>query len=108
MIGLSFVLGERRMGRVTGQPYESGMPPTGSARRNVDVRFYLVAMFFVIFDMESAFVFAWAVALRPAGWAGWTAMAVFIGLLGLILAWLWRAGALEWGGNNELQIPDYE
>jgi NADH-quinone oxidoreductase subunit A len=62
MIGLSYVLGERHTGRVTGEPYESGIMPTGPAWIRFDVKYYLVAMFFVIFDLESIFIFAWAVA----------------------------------------------
>ena len=60
-------------------------------------QFYLIAMFFMIFDLEMVFVFAWAVAVRPAGWAGYGGMLVFLALLLVALAYLWRSGALEWG-----------
>ena len=70
ILGLSYVLGERHKERATGEPYESGILPTGSARVRLSVKFYLIAMFFLIFDLEAAFVFAWAVALREVGWTG--------------------------------------
>ena len=97
MIGLSYVLGERHTGRVTGEPYESGIMPTGAAWIRFDVKYYLVAMFFVIFDLESVFIFAWAVAVKEAGWGGYLAIVVFIGILMAALFYLWRMGALDWG-----------
>ncbi|MGZ3596759.1 MAG: NADH-quinone oxidoreductase subunit A [Syntrophales bacterium] len=97
MIGLSYVLGERHMGRTTGEPYESGIMPTGAAWIRFDVKYYLVAMFFVIFDLESIFIFAWAVAVKEAGWGGYLAIVIFIGILMAALFYLWRMGALDWG-----------
>ena len=97
MIGVSFVLGQRHMDRATGEPYESGIASTGSAHVRFDVKFYLIAMFFVIFDLEAVFIFAWAVALREAGWAGYIEILVFIGVLVAALVYLWLLGALEWG-----------
>jgi len=97
MLGLSYVLGERRTERATGEPYESGIPPTGSARIRFDVKFYLTAMFFVVFDLEAAFLFAWAVAFRDLGWAGYVEVAIFVGVLLAALIYLWRVGALDWG-----------
>src|SRR5512137_2574245 len=97
MIGLSYVLGERHAGRVTGEPYESGIKPTGAAWIRFDVKYYLIAMFFVIFDLESIFIFAWAVAVREAGWSGYLAIVIFIGILMAALFYLWRMGALDWG-----------
>jgi len=96
MLVLSHLLGPRHMDRGTGQPYESGIRPTGSAWIHFDVKYYLIAMFFVIFDVESVFIYAWAVVLTSAGWQGFTAMAVFTGLLLAALAYLWRMGALDW------------
>jgi NADH-quinone oxidoreductase subunit A len=95
MLGLSFLLGERHKERATGQPYESGMPVTGSARLRFDVRFYLIAVFFVIFDLEAVFIFAWAVDLRELGWSGYVEIVIFIGVLLAGLVYLWRLGALE-------------
>ena len=96
MVVSSHLLGQRHMDAQTGEPYESGIRPTGAAWIHFDVKYYLIAMFFVIFDVESVFVYAWAVALRQAGWPGFTAMAVFIGLLLAALAYLWRMGGLDW------------
>jgi NADH-quinone oxidoreductase subunit A len=97
MIGLSYVLGERHAGRTTGEPYESGIAPTGTAWIRIDIKYFLVAVFFVIFDVESIFVFAWAVVARDAGLEGYLAMVFFIGVLAAALCYLWRMGALEWG-----------
>jgi NADH-quinone oxidoreductase subunit A len=97
MIALSFVLGQRHTGRVTNEPFESGMPLTGSARIRFSVKYYLVAMFFVIFDVEALFIFAWAVSVREAGWPGYIEIVVFIGILLAALVYLWRLGALDWG-----------
>lgn len=97
MIAVSYVLGERHRGRATGVPYESGMPPTGSSRLRLSVRFYQVAMFFLIFDLEAAFISAWAVAFRSAGWAGYVEAVVFVAVLLVGLAYIWREGALDWG-----------
>jgi NADH-quinone oxidoreductase subunit A len=97
MIVVSYFLGERHRDRVTGETYESGIMPTGSARIRFDVRYYLVAMFFVIFDLEAVFIIAWAIALREAGWTGYIEILVFIAILVAALIYLWRIGALEWG-----------
>jgi NADH-quinone oxidoreductase subunit A len=97
MIGLSALLGERHKERLTDEPYESGMVPTGSARIRFDVKFYRLAMFFVIFDLEAVFVYLWAVSARQLGWAGYMEIFVFIFLLLLALVFLWGAGALDWG-----------
>ena len=97
MLGLSYVLGERHAGRLRGTPYESGIMPTGSARQRLSAKFYLVAMFFVVFDLEAVFIFAWAVALRDLGWPGYIEILVFVGVLVAGLIYLWRMGALDWG-----------
>lgn len=97
MIGASFVLGQRHQDRATGQPYESGIVSEGSARVRMTSQFYLMAMLFVIFDLEAVFIFAWAVAVRELGWVGYSAISVFIVLLLIALVYLWRIGALGWG-----------
>jgi NADH-quinone oxidoreductase subunit A len=101
MIGISALLGERHREPVTGEPYESGIAVTGSAQLRVPVQFYLMAMLFVIFDMEAAFIFAWAVAVAEVGWLGLGEMVVFIGILLVALIYLWRVGALEWGTPSQ-------
>jgi NADH-quinone oxidoreductase subunit A len=69
-------------------------------RMRVSVKFYLVAMFFVIFDLESVFIFAWAVSVRQVGWAGYVEVLAFVGVLVAALAYLWRHGALDWSGES--------
>ena len=95
MLGLSSLLGERHRERATAQPYESGILPTGSARVRFDVKFYLIAVFFVVFDLEALFIFSWAVALREIGWPGYLEILIFIVVLLAGLVYLWRLGALE-------------
>ena len=97
MITLSYVLGERHRDKQTNEPYESGIRSTGTARVRFDIKFYLIAMFFVIFDLEAVFIFAWAVSIREAGWPGYTEMLLFISVLVAALVYLWRLRALEWG-----------
>jgi NADH-quinone oxidoreductase subunit A len=100
MIVISYFLGERHKERVTNEPYESGIIGTESARLRFSVKFYLIAMFFVIFDVESIFIFAWAIAFREVGWAGYVAVLVFIAVLLAALVYLWRVGALDWTKKN--------
>ena len=90
----SFIIGERRKSR-TPFVYESGMNPTGTTHLRLSVSYYLIAMFFLIFDIEAAFIFAWAVSVREAGWGGYAAMAVFVAILTAGLVFLWREGALD-------------
>ena len=97
MLVLSYFLGQRHREKATGRPYESGVVSTGSARVRFDVKFYLVAMVFVIFDIETVFIFAWAAAFRELGWAGYIEALIFIAAVAAILVYLWRLGALEWG-----------
>ena len=96
MIGLSYVLGERHSDRATGQPYESGIVSTGSARVRLSVKFYIVAMLFVIFDIEAVFIFAYAVAYEEVGWAGYAGLLVFVAVLVVALIYELRMGALDW------------
>jgi NADH-quinone oxidoreductase subunit A len=97
IIAVSYFLGQRHREPATGQAYESGLPPTGTARLRFPIDFYLVAMFFVIFDVESIFIFAWAIAWRELGWAGYVEVLIFIGILLAALVYLWRVGGLDWG-----------
>jgi len=97
MLGLSWVLGERTAyTKATLDPYESGILHVGFARYRFSAKFYLMAMFFVIFDLEAVFVYAWAVSARESGWPGYVEMLIFLGILVAALAYLWRLGALEW------------
>ena len=97
MIALSYILGQRHRERATGTPYESGVVSTGSAHVRFDIKFYLVAMFFVIFDLEAVFIFAWAVSFREMGWTGYMAILLFVAVLTAVLIYLWRLRALHWG-----------
>ena len=97
MLVLSWLLGERHMDRQTAIPYEGGVVSLGSARVRLSVKFYLVTMFFVIFDLESVFVFSWAIAGRELGWQGYWEIVIFVGVLAATLGYLWRVGALDWG-----------
>lgn len=78
-------------------PYESGIVPSGSARLAYPVPFYLVAIFFIVFDVEAVFIFTWAVAWDALGIPGLIHITVFIGILLLGLGWLWLKGGLDWG-----------
>ena len=97
MVAISYILGQRHANRATIEPYESGIVTVGYARIRFPIKFYLVAMFFVIFDLETMFIFAWAIAFRDVGWAGYIEMLVFVGVLVAALIYLWRLGALDWG-----------
>lgn len=103
MVGLSYILGQRHSDRATGEPYESGIVSTGTARLRHDVKFYRNAMFFVIFDLEAVFIMAWAVVARDAGWPGYIEILVFIGLLLASLIYLSRRGALDWVSTRSIQ-----
>ena len=100
MLVLSWLLGERHRQRTTDEPYESGIPTTGSARLRMPAEFYPVAAFFVIFDLETVLFIAWAVVARPAGWAGFVEILVVAVVLMAALAYLWKQGALDWGGGK--------
>lgn len=97
MLAVSAVLGQRHTGGAMGEIYESGVSSTGSARMRFSAKFYLMAMFFVVFDLEAVFIYAYAVAFRELGWTGYVEILIFILILGAALFYLWRLGALEWG-----------
>jgi NADH-quinone oxidoreductase subunit A len=101
LMSLGYVLGERHTARWRDKPYESGIAPVELPSGRVSVEFYRVAVFFVIFDVEAVFLFAWAVALREAGWRGFVEMAVFVGLLVAALVYLWGSGSLDWRTGRE-------
>jgi NADH-quinone oxidoreductase subunit A len=93
---VSYLLGQRHFEPATGEPYEGGIVSEGSARVRFAVRYYLVAMFFVVFDLEAVFLFAWAGAARELGWAGYGEVVLFVGVLVAALIYLWKVGALDW------------
>ena len=100
MLALSAVLGQRHMERATGEPYESGIISTDSAHVRFSAKFYLVAMLFVIFDLEAVFLFAWAIAVPELGWTGYTVVLLFIGILAVALLYEWRMGVLDWAPHG--------
>jgi NADH-quinone oxidoreductase subunit A len=108
MLGMSYVLGERHTGKARDEPYESGAPVIGSGHIRFDVKFYAVALFFVIFDIETVFILAWALAARELGWPAYIDMAIFVAILVAALAYLWRTGALSWGTSARLARADKE
>lgn len=101
MLGLSHFLGPRTSGRNTEQPFESGMLPVGTARIRLAAKFYMIAIFFVIFDLEAVYLLAWAVAVREVGWAGYIEVIIFVIILVAALAYLWRLGALDWSSTAQ-------
>jgi NADH-quinone oxidoreductase subunit A len=78
-------------------PYECGVPPVGDARERQSVKFYLVAMVFLLFDIEVAFLYPWAMALRDLGWTGYVQVVLFLGILTVGYVYIWRKGVLDWG-----------
>jgi len=97
LLFLSSWLGEKKPNAEKLRVYESGIIPTGSARLRYPVPFFMVAIFFLLFDVEGAYIFSWAVACKDLGWAGWMQMSFFIIILLLGLVYVWRKGGLEWG-----------
>jgi NADH-quinone oxidoreductase subunit A len=96
VIAVSYLLGQRHSEPATGEPYEGGIVSEGSARVRFSMRYSLVAMFFVVFDLEAVFLFAWAGAARELGWPGYWAILLFVGTLAAALVYIWRIGALDW------------
>lgn len=104
MLVLSWLLGQRRREAATNDPFESGVVHVGSSQIRISVEFYLIAIFFVIFDLETVFIFAWAVAFFELGWQGYLAILLFIFILGVALIYEWRSGALEWGRKTRVGL----
>jgi NADH-quinone oxidoreductase subunit A len=96
LVTLSFVLGPSKPFKAKLEPYESGIVPEAPAHRRLSVRFYLTAMLFIIFDVEAVFFYPWAVLLRQLKWFGLIEMLVFMGILLVALAHVWRKGGLDW------------
>lgn len=97
---LARFLGQRTHSEAKDAPYESAVEPTGDARLREPVPFYLVAIFFIVFDLEAVFVVSWAVAYDLLGWAGFWQISFFIVVLFLGLLYLWKMGGLEWGSQS--------
>ncbi len=108
MIGLSYILGQRHQEKETGEPFESGILSTGSARLRFSSHFYLVAMFFVIFDLEAVFIIAWAISFKEVGWFGYIGVLIFIFILLVVLIYEWRIGALDFGTSGKNIVKLYK
>ncbi|MBK8675532.1 MAG: NADH-quinone oxidoreductase subunit A [Cellvibrionales bacterium] len=100
MLGVSWLVGGRYRGRAKNEPFESGVVSVGNARLRFSAKFYLTAMFFVIFDVEALFLYAWAVSVRESGWPGFIEAAIFILVLLAGLIYVWRIGALDWAPDS--------
>ena len=98
-IALSSLLGPRKPTPEKSAPYECGMPPVGDARERQSVKFYLVAMIFLLFDIEVAFLYPWAMSLRDLGWNGFIQLVLFFALLLAGYVYVWRKGVLDWGSD---------
>ena len=96
MMGAGALFSTHQPNTAKNAPYECGFPAFESARIPFDVRFYMVAILFILFDLETAFFFPWAVVLRKIGWLGFSSMMVFLGLLVMGFIYEWKRGALEW------------
>jgi len=100
LILISFLLGKKVKNRVKDMPYECGITPTGSARERFSVRFYLVGMLFIVFDIESVFLFPWVVVYRDFKMAAFVEMLIFIVLVFAGFFYIWKKGALDWSGED--------
>ncbi len=96
LLGAALLLGPRRPSKVKNAPFECGTVPVGDARQRFGVKFYVVALLFIVFDIEAVFLYPWAVQVRELGWSGFLGMAVFAFTLLVGLVYVWKKGALDW------------
>ncbi|MEW5249095.1 NADH-quinone oxidoreductase subunit A [Microbulbifer sp. 2201CG32-9] len=106
MLVASHFLGQRRRDPATDEPYESGIVSQGGARLRLSVAYYLVAILFIVFDLEAIYLFSWTIAFRETGLMGFIEAAIFIFILLVGLIYLWRLGALDWGGRQQSLVGD--
>jgi NADH-quinone oxidoreductase subunit A len=106
MLGLSWLLGGRAWGRAKNEPFESGVVGAGGAEIRISAKFYQVAIFFVIFDLEAAFLYVWAISVKEVGWYGFIGAAVFLLILVGSLVYEWGVGALEWAPQTRKDGAD--
>jgi NADH:ubiquinone oxidoreductase subunit 3 (chain A) len=100
LIGISFLLGKKVRNRVKDMPYECGIVPTGSARERFSVKFYLVGMLFIVFDIEAVFLYPWVVVYRDFKMVAFVEMLIFIALVLAGFFYVWKKGALDWSGED--------
>ena len=108
ILSLSYILGQHHRDRATNKPYEGGIEQTGSARLRFSAQFYLVAMLFVIFDVEAVFIMLWALGFYELGWPGYIGVAIFIGQLVVVLIYEWGIGALNIGPDAKKILKAYK
>lgn len=107
MLTASWLLGEKHKEVATDTVFEAGVKVTGDARLLFPIHFYILAMFFVVFDLEVVFIIAWAISAEALGWAGYIAIAIFIGVLFAVLIYEWRIGALDFGPSGRKILKQY-
>ena len=108
ILSLSYILGQHHRERATDLPYEGGIQQTGSARLRFSAQFYLVAMLFVIFDVEAVFIMLWAIGFYQLGWIGYIGVALFIAQLVVVLIYEWGIGALDFGPDGLKILKAYK
>ncbi len=107
MLSASHFLGERHKETATDRIFESGIKVTGEARFRFPIHFYILAMFFVVFDLEAVFVVTWAINVRELGWPGYISILTFILSLVAMLAYVWKIGALDFGPSGKKILKQY-
>ena len=100
LIAISYIFGKRVRNRIKDMPYESGIVPTGDARQRFSVKFYLVAMLFILFDIEAIFLYPWAVVFRELKMFAFVEMLTFVALVLSGFLYMWKKGALDWTGSD--------
>jgi NADH-quinone oxidoreductase subunit A len=100
LLSVSFILGKKVRNRVKDMPYESGIVPTGDARHRFSVKFYLVAMLFILFDVEAIFLYPWVVVYRELKWFAFVEMLIFVVLILSGFFYIWKKGALDWSASD--------
>src|ERR1700742_5202148 len=100
LLSVSFILGKKVRNRVKDMPYESGITPTGNARERFSVKFYLVGMLFILFDIEAVFLYPWVVVYRDFKMVAFVEMLIFIALVLAGFFYIWKKGALDWSGED--------
>ena len=100
IVTLSWLVGQRKPNRAKMSPYECGVTPVGNARERFSVKFYLVAMLFILFDVEAVFLYPWAIILRELKMFGFLEMLVYVGIVLVGLFYVWKKGALDWGATG--------
>lgn len=107
MIVISYFTGEKHREKDTGEIYESGISVTGDARMRFSAHFYIIAMYFVIFDVESLFIISWALVFKKTGWTGYWGMFIFIMVLFVLVIYEWKTGALDFGPKGKKILEAY-